>query len=79
MMQIEGHLNIIEQEVKSLRERLKKQRVREDVIKEFRDYQIEWLTAHFDIEFCKEEEDLIIRFLNDTADCFVKEMNYGNK
>ena len=41
-------------------------------IEKFRDYQIEWLTAHFDIEFCEEEENLIIRFLKDTAECAIK-------
>lgn len=41
-------------------------------IEKFRDYQIEWLTAHNDIEFCEEEENLIIRFLKDTAECAIK-------
>ena len=36
-------------------------------IEKFRDYQIEWLTAHHDIEFCEEEENEIISFLKDTA------------
>lgn len=44
-----------------------------DLISRFRDYQIEWLTAHNDIEFCEEEEKLIIGFLKDTAECFVRE------
>lgn len=43
------------------------------IINEFVDYQIEWLTSHNDIEFCKEEEDLIVRFLKDTASCFLLE------
>ena len=42
-------------------------------INEFCEYQIEWLTAHNDIEFCEEEEQLIIRFLKDTAECFISE------
>lgn len=44
-----------------------------DLISRFRDYQIEWLTAHNDIEFCEEEEKLIIRFLKDTAESFMRE------
>lgn len=45
----------------------------DDLISRFRDYQIEWLTAHNDIEFCEEEEKLLIGFLKDTAECFVME------
>lgn len=45
----------------------------DDLISRFRDYQIEWLTAHNDIEFCEEEEKLLIGFLKDTAECFVRE------
>ena len=45
----------------------------DDLIRKFRDYQIEWLTAHNDIEFCEEEEKLIIGFLKDTAESFMRE------
>lgn len=45
----------------------------DDLIRRFRDYQIEWLTAHNDIEFCEEEEKLIIEFLKDTAESFMRE------
>ena len=45
----------------------------DDLIRRFRDYQIEWLTAHNDIEFCEEEEKLIIGFLKDTAESFMRE------
>ena len=44
-----------------------------DLISRFRDYQIEWLTSHNDIEFCEEEEKLIIGFLKDTAESFMRE------
>ena len=44
----------------------------QDLISRFRDYQIEWLTSHNDIEFC-EEEKLIIGFLKDTAESFMRE------
>ena len=43
------------------------------IIQEFSEYQKEWLTSHNDIEFDRPEEDLILAFLDDTADLFVKE------
>ena len=46
---------------------------KEDAINAFADYQIEWLTAHNDIELCEEEENLIVRFIKDTAETFIKE------
>lgn len=42
-------------------------------INAFREYQKEWLTNHDDIEFEKQDEDLIIRFLDDTAETFIRE------
>ena len=45
----------------------------EAIIQEFHEYQEEWLTSHNDIEFVPEEEKLIVDFLKDTADSFVKE------
>lgn len=42
-------------------------------INDFREYQKEWLTNHNDIEFDKPEEDLILAFLDDTADCYISE------
>ena len=47
--------------------------VSDDCISEFRDYQIEWLTGHCDIELEPVLEDLIVRFLKDTAEIFIKE------
>ena len=44
-----------------------------NVIRKFLDYQIEWLTSHCDIELEPELEQLIIRFLKDTAECFMEE------
>ena len=41
------------------------------VIEKFRDYQIEWLTSHCDIEFDEDAEKLIVGFLKDTAECFL--------
>lgn len=43
------------------------------VISKFLDYQIEWLTSHCDIELEPELEQLIIRFLKDTAEFFMEE------
>jgi len=43
------------------------------IIDEFSKYQIERLVSHCDIEFNKEEEDLIIRFLKDTAEMYQRE------
>jgi len=50
-----------------------------DLIQRFHDYQVEWLTSHCDIEFVSEEEELIIRFLHDTANCFMMEMERGEQ
>lgn len=43
------------------------------VIDKFREYQKEWLTSHNDIELKKPIEDLIIAFIEDTADGFIQE------
>lgn len=43
------------------------------LINDFRDYQKEWLTSHNDIEFDRPEEDLILAFLDDTADSYISE------
>ena len=43
------------------------------LIEDFKDYQIEWLTSHNDIEFCPEEEELIVEFLKDTAGSYISE------
>lgn len=43
------------------------------LINDFRDYQKEWLTNHNDIEFDRPEEDVILAFLDDTADCYILE------
>ena len=43
------------------------------VINDFREYQEEWLTSHNDIELEQAEEDLIIAFLEDTAEAYIRE------
>lgn len=47
--------------------------IRWSLINDFRDYQKEWLTSHCDIEFDRPEEDLILAFLDDTADSYISE------
>ena len=49
-------------------------RITVDVIKDFHDYQVGWLTSHHDITLSPEEENLILNFLHDTADCYVLEV-----
>lgn len=43
------------------------------LINDFKDYQKEWLTNHNDIEFDRSEEDLILAFIDDMADCYISE------
>ena len=43
------------------------------LINDFREYQKEWLTSHNDIEFNKPDEDLILAFLDATADSYISE------
>ena len=43
------------------------------IISDFREYQAEWLTSHQDIEFEQMEEDLILAFLEDTANSYIAE------
>ena len=42
-------------------------------ISDFREYQKEWLTSHNDIEFERAEEELILDFLDDTAESYIRE------
>ena len=42
-------------------------------IGDFTQYQIDWLTAHDDLELEPELESWVIRFLKDTAGCYEKE------
>ena len=41
---------------------------------EFHDYQIEWLTNHYDLVLELQLEELIVRFLHDTANMYMLEM-----
>lgn len=46
-----------------------------DLIQKFHDYQVEWLTSHCDLELEPELEMWVVRFLHDTADCFMMEVD----
>lgn len=46
-----------------------------DLIQHFHDYQIEWLKSHYDIELEPQLEEMIIRFLHDTANSYMMEMD----
>ena len=43
------------------------------LIEDFNEYQKEWLISHNDIEFDRPEEDLILAFLDGTADSYISE------
>ena len=47
-----------------------------ELIDDFKDYQIDWLLSHFDIEFEEKVEDTVIQFIKDTAQCYINEMLY---
>ena len=59
-----------------IRESLKEARTerKKDLIQRFHDYQTEWLKNHYDIELEPQLEELIVRFLHDTANMFTLEM-----
>ena len=48
---------------------------RKDTIQKFHDYQVEWLKSHYDIELEPQLEEMIIRFLHDTANCYMMEVD----
>jgi len=52
---------------------------KKDIIQKFHDYQVEWLTNHYDLEFEPTLENLVVRFLHDTANCFMMEMDRGEQ
>ena len=47
-----------------------------ELIDDFKDYQIDWLLSHFDIEFEEKVEDTVIQFIKDTAQCYINEILY---
>lgn len=49
-----------------------------DTIQKFHDYQVEWLTSHCDLEFEPMLESWVVRFLHDTANCYMMEVEHDN-
>lgn len=50
---------------------------KKDIIQKFHDYQVEWLKSHYDIEVEPQLEEMIVRFLHDTANCYMMEVEHG--
>lgn len=50
---------------------------KKDIIQKFHDYQVELLKSHYDIEVEPQLEEMIVRFLHDTANCYMMEVEYG--
>lgn len=46
---------------------------KKDTIQKFHDYQVEWLKSHYDLELEPQLEEMIIRFLHDTANRYMME------
>ena len=44
---------------------------RKEIVQKFHDYQVEWLKSHNDIQFDNQTEEMVVRFLHDTANRFV--------
>lgn len=65
--------DVIERVIQNLRDN----EALELLINDFRDYQKEWLTSRKDIELDIPKEDLILAFLDDTADCYISEHRKG--
>lgn len=47
-----------------------------DTVDDFKDYQIDWLRGHCDIELEDELEDVIVQFIRDTAETYINELYY---
>lgn len=48
---------------------------KKDTIQKFHDYQIDWLKSHYDIELEPQLEEMIVRYLHDTANCYMMEID----
>ena len=48
----------------------------QDTIDNFKDYQINWLRGHCDIELEDESEDVVVQFIRDTANTYVNGLYY---
>lgn len=47
-----------------------------ELIDNFKDYQINWLLGHNDIELDDTVEDAVVNFIKDTASCYINEIFY---
>lgn len=47
-----------------------------ELIDNFKDYQIDWLLSHNDIELDYTVEDEVVGFIKDTASCYINELFY---
>ena len=48
---------------------------KKDTIQKFHDYQVDWLKSHYDIKLEPQLEEMIVRFLHDTANCYIMEID----
>ena len=48
---------------------------KKDAIQKFHDYQVEWLLSHCDLELEPQLEEWVVRFLHDTANCYMMEID----
>lgn len=48
---------------------------KKDTIQKFHDYQVEWLLSHCDLELEPQLEEWVVRFLHDTANCYMMEID----
>lgn len=44
---------------------------RKEIVQKFHDYQVEWLKSHNDIQLDNQTEEMVVRFLHDTANRFM--------
>lgn len=48
---------------------------KKDTVQKFHDYQVEWLLSHCDLELEPQLEEWVVRFLYDTANCYMMEID----
>ena len=48
---------------------------KKDTVQKFHDYQVEWLLSHCDLELEPRLEEWVVRFLHDTANCYMMEID----
>lgn len=48
---------------------------KKDTIQKFHDYQVEWMLSHCDLELDPQLEKWVVRFLHDTANCYMMEID----